>query len=72
MACSRLRSVPVADAISQRMEVTVIRNGALIDAVMLPSELPHLEAHPVSDEAFPAGCGAVRSDGICRFEAAEA
>jgi S1-C subfamily serine protease len=29
-----------ADAIDQRMEVTVIRNGALVDAVVLPSELP--------------------------------
>lgn len=29
-----------ADAIGQRMEVTVIRNGALVDAVVLPSELP--------------------------------
>ena len=28
------------DAIGQRMEVTVIRNGALVDAVVLPSELP--------------------------------
>ena len=28
------------DAIGQRMEVTVIRNGALLDAVVLPSELP--------------------------------
>ena len=29
-----------ADAIGQRMEVTVLRNGALLDAVVLPSELP--------------------------------
>ena len=29
-----------ADAIGRRMEVTVIRNGALVDAVVLPSELP--------------------------------
>ena len=29
-----------SDAIGQRMEVTVIRNGALVDAVVLPSELP--------------------------------
>lgn len=29
-----------ADAIERRMEVTVIRNGALVDAVVLPSELP--------------------------------
>ena len=29
-----------ADAIGQRMEVTVLRNGALVDAVVLPSELP--------------------------------
>ena len=28
------------EAIGQRMEVTVIRNGALVDAVVLPSELP--------------------------------
>ena len=28
-----------ADAIGQRMEVTVIRNGALVDAVVMPSEL---------------------------------
>src|SRR6476660_7754917 len=28
------------DAIGQRMEVTVVRNGALVDAVVLPSELP--------------------------------
>ena len=30
-----------ADAIGQRMEVTVIRNGALVDAVVMPSELPN-------------------------------
>jgi S1-C subfamily serine protease len=29
-----------ADAIGQRMEVTVMRNGALLDAVVLASELP--------------------------------
>ena len=29
-----------AEAIGRRMEVTVIRNGALVDAVVLPSELP--------------------------------
>ena len=29
-----------AEAIGQRMEVTVIRNGALVDAIVLPSELP--------------------------------
>ena len=29
-----------SEAIGQRMEVTVIRNGALVDAVVLPSELP--------------------------------
>jgi S1-C subfamily serine protease len=29
-----------ADAIGHRMEVTVMRNGALLDAVVLPSELP--------------------------------
>ncbi len=29
-----------ADVIGQRMEVTVIRNGALVDAVVVPSELP--------------------------------
>ena len=29
-----------ADSIGRRMEVTVIRNGALVDAVVLPSELP--------------------------------
>jgi S1-C subfamily serine protease len=29
-----------ADAIGQRMEVTVLRNGALVDAVALPTELP--------------------------------
>jgi S1-C subfamily serine protease len=29
-----------ADAIGQRMEVTVLRNGALVDAVVLPHELP--------------------------------
>ena len=29
-----------ADAIGQRMEVTVLRNGALVDAMVLPSELP--------------------------------
>ena len=29
-----------ADAIGQRMEVTVIRNGALVDAVVMPSDLP--------------------------------
>ena len=29
-----------ADAIGRRTEVTVIRNGALVDAVVLPSELP--------------------------------
>ena len=29
-----------AEAIGQRLEVTVIRNGALVDAVVLPSELP--------------------------------
>ena len=28
------------DAIGRRMEVTVIRNGALVDAVVWPSELP--------------------------------
>ena len=28
------------EAIGQRMEVTVIRNGALVDAIVLPSELP--------------------------------
>lgn len=28
------------EAIGQRMEVTVIRNGALVDAVVLPTELP--------------------------------
>ena len=28
-----------ADAIGQRMEVTVLRNGALVDAVALPIEL---------------------------------
>ncbi|HET7761838.1 MAG TPA: trypsin-like peptidase domain-containing protein [Phycicoccus sp.] len=28
------------EAIGRRMEVTVIRNGALVDAVVLPSELP--------------------------------
>jgi S1-C subfamily serine protease len=27
------------DAIGQRMEVTVLRNGALVDAVALPTEL---------------------------------
>ena len=30
-----------ADAIGQRMEVTVIRNGALVDAVVMPNELPN-------------------------------
>ncbi len=29
-----------ADAIGQRMEVTVIRSGALVDAVVVPTELP--------------------------------
>lgn len=29
-----------ADAIGRRMEITVIRGGALVDAVVLPSELP--------------------------------
>lgn len=29
-----------ADAIGRRMEITVLRNGALVDAVVLPSELP--------------------------------
>jgi hypothetical protein len=29
----------VADAIGQRMEVTVLRNGALVDAVAYPSGL---------------------------------
>ena len=29
-----------ADAIGRRLEVTVLRNGALVDAVVLPSELP--------------------------------
>jgi S1-C subfamily serine protease len=28
-----------ADAIGKRMEITVLRNGALVDAVALPSEL---------------------------------
>ena len=41
MACSGLRSVQIADAIGHRMEVTVITNRALIDAVVLPSELPN-------------------------------
>jgi S1-C subfamily serine protease len=27
------------DAIGQRMEITVLRNGALVDAVAIPSEL---------------------------------
>ena len=30
-----------ADAIGRRMEVTVLRNGALVDAVVLPRELPN-------------------------------
>jgi S1-C subfamily serine protease len=29
-----------ADAIGQRMEITVLRNGALVDAVVVPAELP--------------------------------
>jgi S1-C subfamily serine protease len=29
-----------ADAIGQRMEITVLRNGALVDAVVMPVELP--------------------------------
>ncbi len=29
-----------ADAIGQRMEITVLRNGALVDAVVVPVELP--------------------------------
>jgi hypothetical protein len=28
-----------SDAIGQRMEITVLRNGALVDAVAVPSEL---------------------------------
>lgn len=35
-----LQSRLFADAIGQRMEVTVLRNGALVDAVAVPSELP--------------------------------
>jgi hypothetical protein len=30
-----------ADAIGQPMEVTVLRNGALVDAVAVPIELSH-------------------------------
>ncbi len=28
-----------ADAIGRRMEITVLRNGALVDAVVVPGEL---------------------------------
>jgi S1-C subfamily serine protease len=28
------------DAIGRRMEITVLRNGALVDAVVVPTELP--------------------------------
>jgi S1-C subfamily serine protease len=34
-----LQSRLFADAIGQRMEITVLRNGALVDAVVVPSEL---------------------------------
>jgi hypothetical protein len=34
-----LQRVLFEDAIGRRMEVTVVRNGALVDVVALPSQL---------------------------------